>query len=94
LEPADLGDCFNAVRIIRVSGEKPVLDTLCDCAYVSCSVSLSGAPEDESETGFATVLWTGSGTDEGGLEFTALSGTISRTTALSFVLMWPQLMES
>jgi hypothetical protein len=48
LEPADL-DCFNAVRIIRVSGEKPVLDTLCDCAYVSCSVSLSGAPEDESE---------------------------------------------
>jgi hypothetical protein len=65
LEPADLGDCFNAVRIIRVSGEKPVLDTLLIVQRMSAAVSVSsGAPEDESETGFATVLWTGSGTDE------------------------------
>jgi hypothetical protein len=55
LEPADLGDCFNAVRIIRVSGEKPVLDTLVIVQRMSAAVSLSGAPEDESETGFATV---------------------------------------
>jgi hypothetical protein len=52
LEPADLGDCFNAVRIIRVSGEKPVPSC---AAYVSCSVGLFQVPEGESETGFATV---------------------------------------
>jgi hypothetical protein len=47
-----------------VSPVKPVLDTLVIVQRMSAAVSLSGAPEDESETGFATVLWTGSGTDE------------------------------
>jgi hypothetical protein len=59
LEPR-LGDCFNAVRIIRVSGKKPVPS---DCAaYVSCGVGLFQVPGGESETG-ATVPVPGSGID-------------------------------
>jgi hypothetical protein len=44
----------------------------------------SGAPEDESETGFATVLWTGSGTDEERSRFHRIAGKRRRTTASSF----------
>jgi hypothetical protein len=34
-EPADLDDGFNAIRIVCVGGEKPILDTLNDyAAYV------------------------------------------------------------
>jgi hypothetical protein len=76
LEPADLGDCFNAVRIIRVPGETSSRYPFDCAAYVSC-VSLSGAPEDESETGFATVLWTGSGTDEERSRFHCIAGIAS-----------------
>jgi hypothetical protein len=83
LEPADLGDCFNAVRIIRVSGEKPVLDTL----VIVQRVSLSGAPEDESETGFATVLWTGS-TDEERSRFHTNRTYVSHHCIVVRVLQW------
>jgi hypothetical protein len=38
LEPADLDDGVSAIRIVRVAGEKPDLDTLYDfAAYVGCS---------------------------------------------------------
>jgi hypothetical protein len=38
LEPADLGDCFNAVRIIRVSGENQ-FDTIVQRMSAAVSVS-------------------------------------------------------
>mgnify|MGYP000205424127 CR=1 FL=1 len=42
MEPADLFDGFNAIRIVRVAGEKPALDALYDyAAYVGCSFGLS-----------------------------------------------------
>ncbi len=41
LEPADLFDGFNAIRIVCVADEKPVLDAHCDYgAYVGCSFGL------------------------------------------------------
>jgi hypothetical protein len=42
LEPANLGGCFDAVGIVRVAGEKPVLNALYDyAADVGCSFGLS-----------------------------------------------------
>jgi hypothetical protein len=41
MKPADLYDGVNAIRIVRVAGEKPVLDALNDfAAYVRCTVVL------------------------------------------------------
>jgi hypothetical protein len=41
LKPADLGDCFNAIGIVRVAGEKKALDALYDyAAYVGWSYGL------------------------------------------------------
>jgi hypothetical protein len=41
LEPADSVDGFNAIRIVCVADEKPVLNAHCDYgAYVGCSFGL------------------------------------------------------
>jgi hypothetical protein len=40
LKQADLDDYFNAIRIVRVAGEKQPLDTLHDAAYAGSSLGL------------------------------------------------------
>jgi hypothetical protein len=46
LKPADMYDGVSAIRIVRVAGERPVLDTLYDyAAHVRCSVVLFDVPE-------------------------------------------------
>jgi hypothetical protein len=41
MTPADLYDGANAIRIVRVAGEKPLLDAHNDyAAYVRCNVVL------------------------------------------------------
>jgi hypothetical protein len=60
LEPADLEDRIRAIRIVRVAGEKPILDTLYDyVAHVVCSV---GALVGVSRTGSAKLQGPGGGT--------------------------------
>ena len=41
VEPTDLGDGVDAIKIVRVAGEKPVLDALYDyAAEVGCNFGL------------------------------------------------------
>jgi hypothetical protein len=45
LEPADLENGIRAIRIVRVAGEKPILDTIYDyVAHVVCSVGICKVP--------------------------------------------------
>jgi hypothetical protein len=59
LEPADLEDRIRAIRIVRVAGEKPILDTLYDyVVHVVCSVGIYKVyqePVAPSCTGLAVV---------------------------------------
>jgi hypothetical protein len=85
LEPADLGGCFKASKIVRVAGEKPALSALYDyAAYVVCSFGLSNVfvemdqkPLTPWSTNMAAVQMGNS------LDFVALRAKVSRAAASS-----------
>jgi hypothetical protein len=61
LKPADLDDHFNAIRIVRVAGEKAALDTLCDDAAYGEKAALDTLCDDAAYVGCSLVsvryLW-------------------------------------
>ena len=83
MEPADLDDCFDAIRIVHVAGEKPTLDALYDnAAYVGSrfglskvSVKVNQKPMTPRSTNMAAVQVGNS------LDFVALWAEVSRAAA-------------
>ena len=86
LEPPDSDDCFNAVRIVRGTVQKPTRDSLGnDAAYVGCSfglyemsIAVNREPMTPRFSGLAAVQM------GNGLDVVAMSAEIRRGDASSF----------
>jgi hypothetical protein len=86
LEPAYLNNRIVAIRIVRVAGEKPVLNTLyIDAAYDGCSVGVFKVPVEVNQKPMTSRCTDLAAVQVGnGLYFVALRAEISRSVASSF----------